>query len=104
MVDGTFHVCEVCGGDVTVAHITDAHLAEPGTAGEIHLVWTHAKCMVQAETPISMQDYKSILSHARQAQGAHGVIVPSEGDELMAEFRDSMERVQTVADLEAAWA
>lgn len=105
MIRGCFGVCEKCGGEINVvSHLIDAHMAEQGTGGDVHLVWAHVACNESGETPISVQDYKSALSHARLGAGSQVEVIASEADELYDEFVAQLEDVRTVADLEKAWA
>lgn len=93
MIDGVFDICPECGGEVTVVkHLIDAHMAE-NDPSEVHLVWHHAKCAIRSEAAISIQDYKSALSLSKIDNGEKTLVILSDGDELMRQWKDTLQRV-----------
>lgn len=99
MVDGTFDVCDRCGGEVNIKdHLHAAHLSQEDD-GFAHLVWSHVQCGKLKETVITLQDYKSALSILQRNTGKEVPFVESEGDSLIGRFRMVLSVTRTIEDI-----
>ena len=99
MIDGVLTVCGGCWEDVPVEWIRHVHADE----GVVHCVWACERCDNGSCHHMNVTDYEAVEDYLGVRRGREPLGFLSFAERSLVRFREQLDEVETVADLEERW-